>query len=502
MKTIRILSLIITVSLAVIAFQSNCMSKESIITEQQKVVAQATLATEDTEKNATHVIDQVRQKLIAGTIKPADAIKIIDRENAKIVQAKQQLKDMVEESIAKVDAADTQESYWSALMTGARGLGERIIAPFKAGYGYTEKEKEKARSTIIVLEKQREEIARYYENAIRSASTTEKNALQRKYQAIIDQFNDAIYQQQLITGDVMSTSRKLFWATVGVAGLVLAGKYTTSEDVQTPEQVGILEQPLSLKEKIARAASQQQASAEELGQPGLFGADITQPGVPEGEALLTKAMEKAEQMYKSPTVQRIATQAGELIESGGQAFVRKVDETQRKVADWVEKKSEELMRERIAQQKEEEARRLVEEEWHRFAETAIWQAERQQKREAAAEKLIGEEQQRFAEEAVRVKEAREKEAEELGEWYASRPQEGLMDQVVQWFKGLFAEPTEKTPPPIYKEEESKAEETPEKKKERDMRALYRAFGFEPEEKSATEQPKVEEVQQEQAAPKE
>ncbi|HLW72754.1 MAG TPA: hypothetical protein VKR54_01765, partial [Candidatus Babeliales bacterium] len=64
-------------------------------------------------------------------------------------------------------------------------------------------------------------------------TSSEQVQLKGRYEAVIAQLNDAIYEQQLITGDVMSTQRKILLGAAAAgtaAGLVLARQYFSTSD--------------------------------------------------------------------------------------------------------------------------------------------------------------------------------------------------------------------------------------------------------------------------------
>jgi len=58
-----------------------------------------------------------------------------------------------------------------------------------------------------------------------------------EWNQIKQELENEIYQQQLITGDAMSTNRKLFWGAVGLAGAVVGGtlakQYLGTQDLST-----------------------------------------------------------------------------------------------------------------------------------------------------------------------------------------------------------------------------------------------------------------------------
>lgn len=91
------------------------------------------------------------------------------------------------------------------------------------------KKEENAVEIIKGLLEQQKIITYDYDRAWKAAlSDSEQAHLKNRYEAVIAQFHDAIYVQQLITGDVMSTQKKLLWAVAAVgtaAALVVAKHY-------------------------------------------------------------------------------------------------------------------------------------------------------------------------------------------------------------------------------------------------------------------------------------
>jgi len=216
---------------------------DAVVIDQKEVIQKAIAETELVEQNAMSKMNEARQQLLAGELTPAQAMKIINEQNSIIAQAKQELKKTIAKSVEKVEKSDAEQSYLNYFTSGAQSLASRALAPFKAGYGYTEEEKELAKKTIKGLKKQKEQLTADYEKARKVAPDyTARVDLKKRYDAITTELDNEIYQQQLITGEVMSTQRKLFWAAVvtggAVAGLAALSSQQKAAELSQLQQEG------------------------------------------------------------------------------------------------------------------------------------------------------------------------------------------------------------------------------------------------------------------------
>ncbi len=221
---------------------------DAVTIDQQKMVAQATAEAEAIKQQATLIMNDAREQLLNNEINPIECARIIREQNLIIAQAQQKLKNIITQAIENVEANDVQQSYVGALISG-------VLAPFKAGYGYSEQEKAIAGLMVKGLNDQLKQIAgEYDEKMSMSATPQEQASLVGEYDQIKKELEQEIYQQQLITGEAMSTSRKLFWATVAaggtVAGIALASKYapsfsntTTNEDTSAASEASVIVEP-------------------------------------------------------------------------------------------------------------------------------------------------------------------------------------------------------------------------------------------------------------------
>ncbi len=207
------------------------------------------------KKKVNLAINDTRRKVLKGEITSTDAIKIIKEQNAIIAKITDERSKKINSAIGKVKVADDQiqESSLSSFVSGSKDLGMRALAPFKSGYGYTEEQKAIAQRIIDGLMEQQARLTKDYEEAKKNSQLTpiERVNLKKRYETIIAELNDEIYQQQLITGDAMSTQRKLFWAAVAT-GAAVAGMYFLAPGTTiTPEVVKEIEDSaLSEKQSV------------------------------------------------------------------------------------------------------------------------------------------------------------------------------------------------------------------------------------------------------------
>ena len=270
-------------------------SAEATVAIEREKIEEAIVDTETIKTAATLAINKAREQLAKGEISAVEAAKIIGEQDYRIEQANKLLAMEARRAVDSVEQAEVEEGYTSQLISGARGLGERVLAPFKSGYGYTEEEKAIARSIIAQLEKQLEEIIKSYEFKVTATDLKVLNRSVQELDTIKQEFAKAIHEQQLITGDVMSTNRKLFWGAVGLAGAAigtaLAQQYLNMElptgeilQKETSQEKSLIEQGL---EKLNR--TEQRFVPEE--QP--FGGVSLYEGPQVGEkSLLEQGLEK------------------------------------------------------------------------------------------------------------------------------------------------------------------------------------------------------------------
>jgi hypothetical protein len=195
---------------------------ESFVAQNYQKLEQAIIKTENTIKNAQTVINTTNAQRAENKISRLKAAHIIGEQKNIITNAQKALEIAKQNALNNVSENDAQISYLAQLTTAASSLGKQIVAPFKSGYGYTDQEKDVARAVIAELEKDQNNYIRNAHQALQNPqlSPANKDALLTEYTETIDAFNNAIHEQQLITGDAMSFNRKLFWAAVGFAGAI------------------------------------------------------------------------------------------------------------------------------------------------------------------------------------------------------------------------------------------------------------------------------------------
>src|SRR5579863_8368526 len=227
--------------------------------EQRGELAKAVVATEDIIAGAQMAINEARGSLFScygGSCSTGKEdkknVSTIIAQNAIIVQAEQKLKKMTDTFIKKAEAELIEEGFFSKLVTGIKNFAAKIIAPFRVGYGKTEEGKENAPEIIKGLEEQQARITQIYGTLLKTNLTgSEQAQLKSRYEAAIAQLNDAIYEQQLITGDVMSTQRKVLLGAAAAgtaAGLALAKQYfSTSEEINQQPIVTPTVEPIAVE---------------------------------------------------------------------------------------------------------------------------------------------------------------------------------------------------------------------------------------------------------------
>jgi len=223
MNGVRILFALIALAIVQIDAAKTKKTKKTKTVQQQPVVNEGVdtvldevrsdleIATNKAAKqitDATIAKNNIRKAVIDGTMTQEEAAVIIAEQDEAIENIKQGLMKLADQAMAVADKTEEQASYMSQFIGGAKSLGAGILAPFKAGYGYSEQEKNLARAVIAELE------------ALKKSETD---------QAVIQKLDDEIYQQQLISGDAMGTRQKLLigaaMVAAGVAGYALSGYF-------------------------------------------------------------------------------------------------------------------------------------------------------------------------------------------------------------------------------------------------------------------------------------
>lgn len=262
MKNIKDIRYVALLFLAFILTQTVCASQiypnlYPVLDEESFVREEVLVATSIAEikiKEAQNAINQARHNALQGRMTSAQAIKIIKEQNAEIHTIENTLKEKINQAVEKIDAVDaqTQENYLSSIVSGVKDLGSRAIAPFKSGYGYSKEQKEIAQNAIKGLIEQQAQLTNDYEKALKALQPSkvirpgsEYDVLNKRYEEIIAALNDEIYQQQVITGDLMSMERKFFWAAVATGAAVAGAYFLAPGAAVTPEVVK------EIKEKIS-----------------------------------------------------------------------------------------------------------------------------------------------------------------------------------------------------------------------------------------------------------
>lgn len=216
---------------------------ESLMNDERVALVQATAEVQALEEKTSSTMDDALAHLINGDIDATEFATIVREQNALVAQAKQKLKSMVQEATEIVAESDIEQGYINYMLSGAADLAGRAAAPFKAGYGYTDQEKEVARQMIAGLQLQLERIEQKYEQAMQDVLTDqERTRLDEERADVLQKLNRDIYEQQLITGEKgMSTGQKLLLGAIvaggAVAGMAFAQEYLKSAAEAMPEAI-------------------------------------------------------------------------------------------------------------------------------------------------------------------------------------------------------------------------------------------------------------------------
>lgn len=216
---------------------------ESLMNDERVALIKATAEVQALEQKASSTMDDALAHLVNGDIDATEFATIVREQNALVAQAKQKLKGMVQEATEIVAENDAQQGYIDYMLSGAANVAGRAAAPFKAGYGYTEEEKEIARQMIAGLQMQLQQVEEKYEQAMQSALTEqERTRLAEERVDVVQKLERDIYEQQLITGEKgMSTGQKLLLGAIiaggAVAGMAFAQQYLKSAAEAMPEAI-------------------------------------------------------------------------------------------------------------------------------------------------------------------------------------------------------------------------------------------------------------------------
>lgn len=234
--------------------QATHNNAETIITQANKTIQNAIVETEKTITQAQKIINETELQLNTNEISRAHAAKIIGQQNYTIKSAKEGLKKLVEDAKNAITKSDIQTSYLSSMANQAYNAAAKALAPLKAGYGYSDEEKNLAREIIIQLQyalaAEVEQFQAFLNN--NQLSPQQKQEIIAVHNKTMHDLQAELYQQQLITGDAMSTNRKLFWGTVALAGALGAGYLayqnmipsleTSSQNLQLPSTENVAEE--------------------------------------------------------------------------------------------------------------------------------------------------------------------------------------------------------------------------------------------------------------------
>ncbi|HSC25136.1 MAG TPA: hypothetical protein VLB80_02865 [Candidatus Babeliales bacterium] len=152
-------------------------SDDKLVRETNKL-QKATVTVEKIKNDATTIKDAAKENFDKGKITRAQFAKIIGEQDYIIHQADKKLAQLIDNSIKKFEKIDAEEGYLT-----------QILAPFRSGYGYTQEEKDRARSVISELKKQQLEINRAYTEEIKNIFQKDKRDLfKNNYDNLMKEF--------------------------------------------------------------------------------------------------------------------------------------------------------------------------------------------------------------------------------------------------------------------------------------------------------------------------
>lgn len=201
---------------------------DNMIAQQANVLTQATAnitqimnKTIATKRQATQTIDDARKEFIQGKKTLSEFTEILHANNARIAVVENDLKKTVEKGMKRVKESEQHMERFFAETKEFEALGGVLS---QVGMENVHDIKEVARRKTKGLMDQKEAIKRDYESASKDATTQQQREdLKKRYSIIIKQLDADIAEQHVITGEMISIKRKLFWDTVDRAKKVIDG---------------------------------------------------------------------------------------------------------------------------------------------------------------------------------------------------------------------------------------------------------------------------------------
>ena len=167
-----------------------------------------------------------------GTITDTEKTQKIIELDDIIATTKQELLHLTETALDIADETEQQASYVNTFVSGMRSFGSRAMATVKNVY-YNSSEQERLLAQAVITE---------LEN-LKNSKTDSK---------VIKQIDDEIYKQKLISGDEMSTQKKLLigaaLTAATIAGVALTSRYLSSSNTPA-EEIAPLEPAPDISDK-------------------------------------------------------------------------------------------------------------------------------------------------------------------------------------------------------------------------------------------------------------
>lgn len=208
---------------------------DNMIAQQANVLTQATAhitktmnKTIATKTQATQAIDTTRKEFIQGKKTLAEFTELLHANNARIAVVENDLKKAVEKGMKRVRESEQHMERFFAETKEFEALGGVLS---NVGMENVQDIKEIARRKTKGLIDQKEAMKRDYESAKKDAVTQQQqDELKKRYSVIIKQLDADIAEQHVITGEVISIKRKLFWDAVDRAKKVINGVIDSEQD--------------------------------------------------------------------------------------------------------------------------------------------------------------------------------------------------------------------------------------------------------------------------------
>ena len=318
MNSIKKTSFLLMIAVSIIVPLHTAEKKTAALTSMIKDVRTSLeQATKNTAKRISDAIN-TKNNISISRISISEKTKKIAEQDKIITTAEQELVKLADSAVKIADETERQASYVSKFMSGMRNFGSKSVATLKnVYYGYSEQERLLAQAVITELE---------------DLKKKETNPIIRK------QIDNEIYKHKLISGDEMSTQRKLLIgaavAAAAVGGVMLTNYYLnkpntpsiTPSAIQVPEATPTSQEPVTAPEnqtpeaavtpvsdqpkrdtilpsshqaKIDELISEENTINKRLSEINDYLEPINKSGLPHGEIIEPASVREAQKAYQA-----------------------------------------------------------------------------------------------------------------------------------------------------------------------------------------------------------